>query len=83
MRASENTVLSLSKNRDLSDSELKSLIETDTLDELLFTEADRVRRENYGEDVYIRGLIEFTNYCKTTATTAASAETTKMSPATD
>ena len=64
MRASENTVLSLSKNRDLSDSELKALIETDTLDELLFTEADRVRRENYGEDVYIRGLIEFTNYCK-------------------
>ena len=64
MKASDKTVLNLAKNRDLSDSELKSLIETDTLDELLFTEADRVRRENYGEDVYIRGLIEFTNYCK-------------------
>lgn len=26
--------------------------------------ADQVRRENYGIDVYVRGLIEFTNYCK-------------------
>lgn len=26
--------------------------------------ADRVRRSIYGTDVYIRGLIEFTNYCK-------------------
>ncbi len=26
--------------------------------------ADRVRREIYGTDVYVRGLIEFSNYCK-------------------
>lgn len=32
--------------------------------ELLRRRADSVRRENYGTDVYIRGLIEFTNYCK-------------------
>ena len=25
--------------------------------------AEKVRKENYGDDVYIRGLIEFTNYC--------------------
>lgn len=33
-------------------------------EEALFTAADEVRRENYGTDVYVRGLIEFTNYCK-------------------
>ncbi len=27
-------------------------------------EADKIRRENYGNDVYVRGLIEFSNYCK-------------------
>ena len=32
--------------------------------ELLRRRADTVRWENYGTDVYIRGLIEFTNYCK-------------------
>lgn len=30
----------------------------------LFRRADARRREYYGADVYIRGLIEFTNYCK-------------------
>ena len=30
----------------------------------LFRRADVRRREYYGADVYIRGLIEFTNYCK-------------------
>ncbi|MDE6950544.1 MAG: [FeFe] hydrogenase H-cluster radical SAM maturase HydE [Lachnospiraceae bacterium] len=30
----------------------------------LFRRAEAVRQEYYGKDVYIRGLIEFTNYCK-------------------
>lgn len=30
----------------------------------LFRRADALRRKYYGRDVYIRGLIEFTNYCK-------------------
>lgn len=30
----------------------------------LFGKADEVRRKNYDNKVYIRGLIEFTNYCK-------------------
>ncbi len=33
-------------------------------DRRLFAAADTVRREYYGQDVYIRGLIEFTNYCR-------------------
>lgn len=33
-------------------------------DRALFTAADAVRRTYYGREVYIRGLIEFTNYCR-------------------
>lgn len=50
--------------QNLTDSELKTLLETDVYDEELRLAADEVRREHYGTDVYIRGLIEFTNYCK-------------------
>ncbi len=50
--------------RDLGDEEFRTLLETDAYDEELFAAADRVRREIYGTDVYVRGLIEFTNYCK-------------------
>ncbi|MDR3199899.1 MAG: [FeFe] hydrogenase H-cluster radical SAM maturase HydE, partial [Spirochaetales bacterium] len=32
--------------------------------EELFAAARKVREEHYGADVYFRGLIEFTNYCK-------------------
>jgi biotin synthase len=34
------------------------------LSEYLFEKARRVREAYYGTDVYLRGLIEFTNYCK-------------------
>lgn len=54
----------LEADHDLSDAELKVLLETDAGDTALYEAADRVRRAHYGTDVYIRGLIEFTNYCK-------------------
>ncbi len=44
--------------------DLKELIQSDKYDTSLFASADKIRREHYGTDVYIRGLIEFTNYCK-------------------
>lgn len=54
----------LKLNKNLSDSELKILIESDEADGFLFSAADEVRREHYSDEVYIRGLVEFTNYCK-------------------
>ena len=54
----------LHKNRNLTDDELKTLLSTDQFDTRLASLADSVRREYYGIDVYLRGLIEFTNYCK-------------------
>ena len=52
--------------RDFSDIELKELLENDSTETAsrLAEEADAIRRQYYGDEVYIRGLIEFSNYCK-------------------
>lgn len=50
-------------DRNLSDDEFKVLLESDAFDEYLYRAADEKRRSIYGDEVYIRGLIEFTNYC--------------------
>ena len=60
----DQLVEKLRKNRDLSDSELKELIEDPSRDAALTKAADEVRRQWYGDKVYLRGLIEFTSYCK-------------------
>lgn len=49
---------------DLTDSQLKEMLESDSFNDPLARSADIRRRENYGDEVYIRGLIEFTNYCR-------------------
>lgn len=54
----------LKNTRDLSDIELKTLIESDEYDEELRQAADAVRRERYGDAVFLRGLIEISSYCK-------------------
>lgn len=50
----------------LEPNEYKALIDNRNheLSEYLFEKARDVRIRNYGYDVYIRGLIEFTNYCR-------------------
>lgn len=50
----------------LSPEEYKVLIDNRNpeLAEYLFEKARKVSNDNYGHEVYIRGLIEFTNYCK-------------------
>lgn len=56
----------LTQTSNLTDEEfillLGELSEKDT--EYLFAAARNVREREYGKDVYLRGLIEFTNYCK-------------------
>ncbi len=56
----------LYKNSDLTGVELKELIENINDEDLKYlnTLARKVADEIYGKDVYVRGLIEFTNYCK-------------------
>lgn len=64
MTTSENIINNLYKNRDLPDTELLQLLKSNDCDNLLFELSDKVRREYYGDEVYIRGLIEISNYCK-------------------
>lgn len=61
-----NLIDRLAAEHDLRDAELLTLITSTepTTNELLAQAADKFRRAYYGDAVYIRGLIEFTNYCK-------------------
>lgn len=56
----------LEKNHILLKTEFIELIDrrTSEISEYLFEKAREVRHKYYDNDVYIRGLIEFTNYCK-------------------
>ena len=55
------------ENRDLTKEEFRELIgcaeDPETVRELA-NEAVRIRKQYYGDGVYTRGLIEFTNYCR-------------------
>ncbi len=44
--------------------ELVEILSDDTKNDWLFKKADEVRRENVGDEVHLRGLIEFSNICK-------------------
>ncbi|MCI6675363.1 MAG: [FeFe] hydrogenase H-cluster radical SAM maturase HydE [Clostridiales bacterium] len=56
----------LHETRKLEKKEWVQLIQNrnDKLDEYIFEKARNEREQYYGNQVYIRGLIEFTNYCK-------------------
>lgn len=56
----------LSETHSLEKDEWITLIDrrSPELSEYLFEQARAVRHRHYGHDIYIRGLIEFTNYCK-------------------
>lgn len=54
----------LKENHDLTDEEFTCLLSCEEFDKELKSCADTVRHEHYGTKVYLRGLIEFTNYCR-------------------
>ncbi len=54
----------LQNERNLTDGQFKELIETDAFDHELSASALDIREKYYGRDVYIRGLIEISSYCK-------------------
>lgn len=62
--SNDTLIEKLAAERNLSDVELKELLDSKEYDQSLFAAADRKRREIYGDEVYLRGLIEFTNHCR-------------------
>lgn len=62
-----NEIEKLISGKTLTHGEYVTLIscyEDDAIRETLMSEARRLRGMHYGNQVYIRGLIEFTNYCR-------------------
>ena len=47
-----------------SKQEIINILKDDSQNDWLFELADKVRRENVGDEVHLRGLIEFSNICK-------------------
>lgn len=66
MYTEADLVAKLEQDGNLTDAELAVLINSTypATSDLLATAADKVRRRYYGDAVFIRGLIEFTSYCK-------------------
>ncbi|MEG0283988.1 MAG: [FeFe] hydrogenase H-cluster radical SAM maturase HydE [Erysipelotrichales bacterium] len=56
----------LEKDKVLTKEEFVTLIENRNvdLDQYLFDKAVKVRKQVYDDEIYLRGLLEFTNYCK-------------------
>ena len=44
--------------------EIIDILSDESKNDWLFKEADKIRHENVGDDVHLRGLIEFSNICK-------------------
>jgi len=64
MYTKSELVNQLKNDSDLSEDKLRALLESPFEDKELFEASTSVRKKYYGTDVYVRGLIEFTNYCK-------------------
>ena len=64
MSALEKLILQAEQTHCLTREQLITLLTNPQADAFLFAAADRVRKANVGDGVYLRGLIEFSNYCK-------------------
>ncbi|RDY24475.1 [FeFe] hydrogenase H-cluster radical SAM maturase HydE [Romboutsia maritimum] len=62
----KNLIDKLYYSKNLSKEELTSLIDNrnDEISKYLFDKSSSVSCNKFGKNIYIRGLIEFTNYCK-------------------
>lgn len=60
-----NTIIQkVKETHELSRDEIIALLKDDSINEELFKAADEVRKKYLGDEVHLRGLIEFTNICK-------------------
>ena len=59
-----NVIKNAQSTHSLSESEIVEILKNDTINELLFDTADKVRKQYVGDEVHLRGLIEFSNICR-------------------
>ena len=52
--------------QDFSKKDIIDILKDNSQNDWLFSLADKVRKENVGDEVHLRGLIEFSNICKRT-----------------
>ncbi len=64
MKTITEQIDALQKTHIIDRETLAVLLHADNAEAELFRRADQERRKYYGDKVFIRGLIEFTNYCK-------------------
>lgn len=64
MKDLKNLIDALYNGQSLTENEFKNLIENPSLAPYAAEKAVEVRQKHYGNSVYIRGLIEISNYCK-------------------
>lgn len=54
----------ISRDHSAKKEDILTILQDDSEDTYLFEEADKIRKQIYGTDVFLRGLIEISNYCK-------------------
>lgn len=59
-----NVIKNAQSTHSLSESKIVEILKNDTVNELLFDTADKVRKQYVGDEVHLRGLIEFSNICR-------------------
>ncbi len=66
MTITQPIIEKLKTTHNATDADLLALItsQDESTNDLLAQAAVPIRKDNYGDDVYLRGLIEFTNHCK-------------------
>ncbi len=64
MNKSLELIMKAEEEHNLSKNEIVKLLKDDECKEQLFNAADRVRKKYVGDEVHLRGLVEFSNICK-------------------
>ena len=59
-----NLINKAKSNHNLNKKEIMTLLENNEINDELFKAADKVRKQHVGDEVHLRGLIEFSNICR-------------------
>lgn len=54
----------LAEDNVFNKNEITEILKNDSKNDWLFDYADKVRKDNVGDEVHLRGLVEFSNICK-------------------